>query len=116
MTHAAHPEHGQEVVVLGELAEHLLSTLPQHPAGRAARTVLTGPVMRAVLIALAAGAEMAEHETPAAATLQVLTGRVRMVGEHDTTLEAGELMAVPPERHAVHAETDAVVLLTVALA
>lgn len=116
MTHAAHPESGHDEVGLGELAAQLISTLPEHSAGRAARTVLTGERLRAVVIALAAGREMAEHDTPAAATLQVLEGTLRLVvGEHATTLSAGQLVAVTPERHAVHAETDAAFLLTVAL-
>ena len=38
MTHKGSPGHG-EMVVLADLAQTLLAELPQHDAGRAARTI-----------------------------------------------------------------------------
>ena len=110
------PHDGSEVVPLDEAADTLLADLPNHPAGRTANTILTGTVLRATMIALAEGTELAEHDSPAAATLQVVRGRVALhSGEREWRLSAGQVMPVPPTRHSVHAATDAVVLLTVAL-
>jgi quercetin dioxygenase-like cupin family protein len=104
------------VVLLTDLADRLLDTARAHASQRAAETINSGPSMRATVIALLEGAELAEHESPPAATLQVISGRARL---HTTgqawVLHAGEIVAIPPERHALTATTDAVVLLTVAL-
>jgi quercetin dioxygenase-like cupin family protein len=110
-SHAAH-----EMVVLSELAESLIADLPNHPARRTARTVLSGTVMRAAVIALADGAELSEHDSPAAATLYVIKGRVTLRTEHrDWQVYPGQLIPIPPQRHAVVAHADSAILLTVAL-
>ncbi|GAB7007629.1 hypothetical protein JCM18899A_51040 [Nocardioides sp. AN3] len=71
--------------------------------------------MRQTLIALTAGARMQEHESPGEASLQVLVGQVRVTTEADAwTGSAGDYLILPAERHGLEAETDAVVLLTVA--
>jgi quercetin dioxygenase-like cupin family protein len=114
--------HGHEshetpdLVELAELAEALLADLPNHPAGRTAKTVLSGTVMRAVVIALADGVEMAEHDSPPAATLHVVTGLVHLrVGDTERAVRAGQLVPIPRQRHAVRAQGDSAFLLTVAL-
>lgn len=95
-------------------AELLDSTSDKHDGGRAARTVLHEPGLRATIIALRAGHELAEHDAPPAATLQIVRGNVRLVVATGTTaLTAGRLAAIPHERHSLIAETDAIVLLTV---
>lgn len=105
-----------DVVSVAVLAEQLLESLPGQSSGRAARTVMSGPRMRAVVMALAAGAEMAEHESPPAATLHVLSGELTVSGDGRTwRVLAGELVPIPPERHAVAAHADSAFLLTVAL-
>jgi len=101
---------------LGALAPELLAEAHRHAARRAARTLVPGTSQRVTLIALAKGAELAEHDSPPAATLHVLTGTVRLHTHQDGwTLDSGHLTAVPPQRHGLTALTDAVVLLTVAL-
>ena len=119
--HEGHP-HGHEshenpeVVALGDLAGALLADLPNHPAGRAAKTILSGTVMRATMIALRGGEEMAEHDSPPAATLQVLRGEVTLKsGMRTWRLTEGHLAPIPPERHGVEAHADSVILLSVAL-
>ena len=110
------PHDGTEVVRLEEVADALLADLQNHTTGRTALTILTGTVMRSTLIALAGGTELGEHDSPAAATLQVIRGAATLrSGERDWPLAAGEVMPVPPTRHSLRADTDAVVLLTVAL-
>ena len=103
-------------VALAEVADQLIADLPRHAAGRAARTVLSGPVMRAVVIALAQGTELAEHDAPRAATLHCIIGELTLRSGDDTWLvPPGALVPIPPARHSVEAHTDAAFLLTVAL-
>lgn len=105
-----------ETVVLAEVADQLIAELPNHAAGRAARTVLSGPVLRAVVIALADGTEMAEHDSPKAATLLCIAGAVTVrSGDQEWPVEPGQLVPIPPARHSVQAHADSALLLTVAL-
>ncbi|GAA4135944.1 cupin domain-containing protein [Actinomadura keratinilytica] len=88
-------------------------------AGRSAETVYGGHehTLRQTLIALRAGASLAEHENPGEATLVVLRGRVRL-HSGDTTWEgmSGDLLIVPSARHSLEAVEDAAVLLSVTMA
>ena len=109
-------QQSADTVVLSELADRLIADLPNHPAGRSAKTILSGTVMRAVVIALRNGAEMSEHDSPPAATLYVIRGQVTLrAGERSWPVQPGELVPIPPQRHAVEAHADSAVLLTVAL-
>lgn len=119
--HGGRP-HGHEshetanLVELAELAEALLADLPNHSAGRAAKTVMSGTVMRAVVVALKEGVEMSEHDSPPGATLQVLRGDVVLrAGELEWRVRPGQMVPIPPQRHSVHADEDSAFLLTVAL-
>lgn len=122
-THTDHvsPEHSEHeadahVVTLATKAEPLLEQARNHRSRRASETLVGGPVMRATLIALAEGSELGEHDAPPAATLLAVTGHVTLKGAaRQWPLGPGELVAIPQERHSLTAETDAVVLLTVAL-
>jgi len=70
--------------------------------------------LRQTLIALTAGSELAEHESPGEATLHVLRGEVRLNAESGGGNGiTGDLLVIPRERHALHADEDSVVLLTV---
>lgn len=86
---------------------------------RAGDTVFGGHErrMRQTVVALCAGAEMAEHESPGEATLLVISGRLSLVAG-DTTWAGREWdhLVIPDEPHSVQAETDTTFLLTVALA
>ena len=112
----ADPHHRSEMVVLTELADTLIADLPNHAAGRAARTILSGTSMRAVVIALREGTEMGEHDAPPAATLYVIKGRVTLrAADREWPVYPGQLIPIPPQRHAVEAHADSALLLTVAL-
>lgn len=105
-----------EKTSLTELAEEHLAVAREASSGRSAHTVHGGHdhVMRQTLIALRAGASLAEHASPGEATLQVLRGRVRLTVDGDGPEGvAGELLGIPRERHALEAQEDSVVLLTV---
>jgi quercetin dioxygenase-like cupin family protein len=105
-----------EMVMVPELADALIEDLPNHPAGRTAKTILSGTVMRAVVVALKEGAEMSEHDSPPAATLYLVRGSVSLrSGDREWPVEPGQLIPIPPQRHAVQAHADSAFLLTVAL-
>jgi quercetin dioxygenase-like cupin family protein len=102
---------------LHALAGELLEKATSEHSGRAGRT-LPHPVdgLRQTLIALRAGAELGEHESPGPASLMVIRGRVRLVaGEQSIELEAHRISPIPDRRHSLHADEDSVVLLSVAV-
>jgi quercetin dioxygenase-like cupin family protein len=104
-------------VDLQELAADLLDRAARGSAHRAAST-LPHPVdgLRQTLVALLAGAELGEHESPGPASLLVIRGRVRIVaGDSTTELAAHEFSPVPDRRHSLHADEDSLVLLSVAV-
>lgn len=103
-------------LTLADLAANLLGEAREHHSRRSANTILSGGSMRATVIALAAGAELGEHEAPPAATLQPIVGEVDLVaGDDHRLVAAGQVIAIPPRRHSLQARSDAAVLLTVAL-
>jgi quercetin dioxygenase-like cupin family protein len=104
-------------VDLQALATELAEQASSAHAGRAART-LPHPIegLRQTLIALRAGAEMSEHESPGPASLMVVRGRVSVVaGDTASPVGANEMSPVPDERHSLRAEEDSIVLLSVAV-
>jgi quercetin dioxygenase-like cupin family protein len=114
--HGHESHENSDMVALSELADALIADLPNHAAGRCAKTILSGTVMRAVVIALKEGVEMAEHDSPPAATLYVIRGKVTVrTSGREMQLFPGELVPVPHQRHAVEAGADSAMLLTVAL-
>ncbi|MCW2859544.1 MAG: hypothetical protein JWP48_1252 [Actinoallomurus sp.] len=85
--------------------------------GRSSETVFGGHerTLRQTLIALMAGQSMSEHENPGEATLFVLQGRMRLIGDEASwDGRKGDLLIVPEGRHSVEAVEDSVMLLTVA--
>lgn len=105
-----------EGISLTRLADEHLEAARTSRAGRSAHTVHGGHdhMLRQTVIAMTAGTALAEHNSPGQATLQVLRGRVRVSAGPDTwTGDDGDLLVIPPQRHGLHADSDAVVLLTV---
>ncbi|GEL94491.1 cupin [Cellulomonas composti] len=93
-------------------ADERLAAARQSVHGRDARLVLHDGVLRQTVLALVAGTELAEHNSPHAASLQVLVGRVRVTGVEESEVAAGSLVLLTHQRHAVRALEDAVFLLT----
>jgi len=104
------------VVDLTALADELIDAARASRDGRASRLLVPGEHQRVLAMALVAGVELGEHDTPKAATLQALRGRARLhAGDAEWFLSAGQLVDITQQRHAVEALEDSVVLLTVTL-
>ncbi|SNY62966.1 cupin domain-containing protein [Paractinoplanes atraurantiacus] len=106
-----------EKISLTELAAKETITARDATSGRGAHTVFGNhtTTLRQTVIALAAGQLLHEHNSPGDATLQILSGRVRLAAGDDAgDAGAGELVIIPNARHSLEALEDSVILLTVA--
>ena len=104
-------------VSLEDLADRLATEAAGHSTQRAARTLPhAADGLRQTVIALVGGQELAAHESPGPASLQVLRGTVRLVSdERSETLRAAQISPIPGRRHSLHADEDSVVLISVAV-
>ena len=103
---------------LDALAREHLEQARRVPAGRSSSSVYGGHehVLRQTMIAMTQGTVLAEHENPGEATLQVLSGHVRVsAGSTSWEGRSGDLLVIPAARHEVLAVADAAMLLTVAV-
>ena len=106
-----------EFISLTDLAAEKLAEARAAHSGRAAHTIHGGHEhdLRQTLVALAAGQELAEHDSPGEATLQVLQGHVRLTAGDDAWEgKTGDHITIPPQRHALGSIEDSVIMLTVA--
>ena len=102
---------------LATVAADLLEQAAAAPAGRAALTLVAGAgaPLKQTMLALRRGEQLAEHDAPGAATLQVVRGRVRLATDGERwELGQGDHIQIPPTRHRLGSMEDAAVLLTVA--
>ena len=97
---------------LHRIADDLLETARGEENGRAARLLVHDGPLRQTLVALQAGAELAEHNSPPAASMQVLRGRVHVTAQDHDELREGEIAALTHHRHGVQAQEDSVFLLS----
>jgi quercetin dioxygenase-like cupin family protein len=103
-------------ISLTGLAAEKLAEARQSHSGRAAHTIHGGHTheLRQTVLALLAGYDLSEHDSPGEATLQVLQGHVRLTAGADAWEgRTGDYVAIPPQRHALQAVEDSVVMLTV---
>lgn len=103
-----------ETVELARVAEALRAEPAYEREGHTARTLARAEDLRVVLVALRAGNIIAEHRVSATATVQVLSGRVRLqLPERAVELGAGELVVLAAGlAHEVHAPVESAFLLT----
>jgi quercetin dioxygenase-like cupin family protein len=104
---------------LGDAGDELLETAGELDAGRASRTLTpgAGAMLKQTLLALREGRRLDPHTTNGTATIQVLRGAVVISADGDElALDAGQWAVIPQSEHDLRAESDAVVLLTVASA
>jgi quercetin dioxygenase-like cupin family protein len=105
-----------EPISLTSLAEEKLAEARETHSGRAAHTLHGGHTheLRQTLMALLAGHELSEHDSPGQASLQVLKGHVHIsAGDDSWDGKAGDYVVIPPQRHSLQAIDDSVVMLTV---
>jgi len=81
--------------------------------GRSADILVHDGPLRQSVVAMIAGSELGEHNSPPAASLLVLRGSIRVSsGAGDVVIGAGELRGLPHHRHSVTAIEDSVFILT----
>ena len=105
-----------ESISLNSLGDEALAEARKSHSGRAAHTIHGGHEheLRQTVLALLAGQELSEHDSPGEASLQVLRGHVRLTaGAEAWDGRAGDYVVIPPHRHALQAVEDSVVMLTV---
>jgi quercetin dioxygenase-like cupin family protein len=105
-------------VDLHAVGDELLIQAAGEHSRRAARTLPhSTDGLRHTMIALLAGAELQEHNSPPGpAVLLVLRGNARLVaGDEVVALRPLQHVAIPPARHSLEADDDTVVLLSVVL-
>ena len=104
-------------ISLDALARQQMQLALTAGGGHTADTVFGGheKVLRQTVVAMVAGARLAEHENPGEATVLVLKGRLRLSAA-DLSWDAaqGDLLIVPNSRHSIEALEDCAFLLTVA--
>ncbi|WP_281688844.1 cupin domain-containing protein [Pseudonocardia thermophila] len=103
-------------VSLTGLSDQQITEARAASAGRTAATLHGGRDhrLKQVLLTLAAGRELADHDNPGEATLLVLRGRVQLgTAGGSAEIAEGEYLVIPAERHHLVALEDATVLLTV---
>ena len=112
-THDLSAEH--LLIDLGEAGTELHGLVPGDQRRRAV-TLVKQSGINVVLTHIDAGGSLAEHSAPGPATVQVLSGHVRMkVGDKDLDVPAGRLVAFDANvRHKVDAVEDSTLLLTLA--
>ena len=101
------------MIDIAEHAAHHLEAARADQHGRSAGIVAHDGELRQTVIALTAGSSLGEHNSPNAATLQVLQGRVLVKSSaDDVEATTGQLWILTHERHSVHAVEDSTFLLT----
>jgi quercetin dioxygenase-like cupin family protein len=105
-----------ESISLTNMASEKLAEARQAHSGRAAHTIHGGHdhELRQTVLALLAGHELSEHDSPGQASLQVLQGHVHLTaGDDEWDGKTGDYVVIPPQRHSLQAVDDSVVMLTV---
>ncbi|MFS0886595.1 cupin domain-containing protein [Aeromicrobium sp. 179-A 4D2 NHS] len=104
-----------ESTQLEPLIRDLFGEAREARAGRSAVNLHPGRHhhLRQTVIAILADQRLDEHEAPPEATLQVLSGSVRLTaGDETWDGSSGEVLVIPDRRHDLLALEDAAVLLT----
>lgn len=99
-------------------AHQLARQAAEASSGRAAETIFGGhdKQMRQTVLALRAGSQLTEHESPGEATILVVNGRLRLIsGETTWHGRDWDFLIVPNANHSIEADTDAVFILSVAI-
>ena len=82
------------------------------PNGRHAEVLVHDGPLRQSVIALRQGITLAEHNSPPAASIYVIRGRLRITGDEPVEIAPGQIETLTHQRHAVESLDDTVFLLT----
>jgi len=107
-----------ETVALGALGEKLLAEGRSTSSGRCSVTVHGRHVnsLRQTALGVAAGHRLDEHQNTGEITVQLLSGRARVVaGSDEVILGVGDYAVIPPGWDSFEALDDTVVLLAAAV-
>lgn len=111
------PEEPEGVLDLTLTGDELLEIARGLDAGRASRTLTPGAhaPLKQTIVAILEGGRLDPHTTNGKATMHVLHGRVVVTAAGaELALDAGQWAVVPDGQHDLRAESDTVVLMTVA--
>ncbi|MGO1198631.1 MAG: hypothetical protein ACTMKY_01875 [Dermabacteraceae bacterium] len=100
------------MVALTDAMTKAIDIAREAPNGRHAELLIHDGPLRQTVIALKAGAHLPEHNSPPAASIQVMHGSLRVTGQEPVVLQSGQLEALTHFRHSVEALEDTVFLLT----
>ncbi|MCB9707251.1 MAG: hypothetical protein H6714_00475 [Myxococcales bacterium] len=83
-------------------------------AGHTARTLVRSADLRVVALVMKAGARIAEHQAPQSASIQTVSGHLRLhLPDRTVDLPAGQIPALAPGlRHDLEATADTMFVLT----
>lgn len=114
LTNAPAPADHGVAYDLTRIAQELQGEEAYAREGQTARTLLRSSDLRIVLIALKAGKTIAEHQANVTASVQTLSGHIRLrLPERSVDVPAGQLLMLGSGlAHDVHAESDSTFLLT----
>lgn len=102
------------VIQLNQLTSHALAEAKNSDRGRFAELLVHDGELRQSIVALTAASVLPEHNSPPAASIQVLYGSIsiELDGTVQQQLVEGQLWTLTHQRHEVRALGDAVFLLT----
>lgn len=107
------PQHGV-TFNLAAVAQELRSEPSYQRDGHIARTLVRTPDQRVVLIVLEGGRRMSQHQAEATASIQTISGNIRLqLPDRPVDLAAGELLVLGHGlEHDVEAQDESAFLLT----
>jgi quercetin dioxygenase-like cupin family protein len=107
------PDHGV-TFDFETIARELRAEAPYVGEGQAARTLIRSSDLRIVVVALAAGKTISEHHANVTASIQTLSGHIRLqLPDRSVAVEKGQLLVLGAGlAHDVYAEADSLFLLT----
>lgn len=107
------PDHGV-TFDFEAIAHELRAREPYLREGHTARTLVRTSDLRVVLVALAAGETISEHHANVTASVQTLSGQIRLqLPDRAVDVHAGQLLVLGAGlSHDVYAESDSTLLLT----